>query len=65
MSLAPWTDAPHASSSKYKAYVQSVEKALKAFENSNEWADLISALGKLAKVRPVALFSYYFSFLED
>ncbi|CAD6184431.1 unnamed protein product [Caenorhabditis auriculariae] len=38
------------SSSKYKAYVQAVDRALKTFENPNEWADLISALGKLAKV---------------
>ncbi|CAJ0574043.1 unnamed protein product, partial [Mesorhabditis spiculigera] len=36
--------------SKYKAFAQAVDKALKAFENTNEWADLISALGKLSKV---------------
>ncbi|CAI5437514.1 unnamed protein product [Caenorhabditis angaria] len=36
--------------SKYKAYAQAVDRALKTFENSNEWADLISALGKLSKV---------------
>jgi len=36
--------------SKYKAYVNQVEKALKAFEYTSEWADLISALGKLNKV---------------
>nr|XP_054753790.1 protein dopey-1-like [Lytechinus pictus] len=35
---------------KYRAYVTAVEKALKAFEYSSEWADLISALGKLNKV---------------
>lgn len=35
---------------KYRAYVSAVEKALKAFEYSSEWADLISALGKLNKV---------------
>ena len=38
------------SDSKHKTYVAQVEKALKAFENSSEWADLISALGKLIKV---------------
>uniref|UniRef100_A0A0K0E6R9 Dopey_N domain-containing protein n=1 Tax=Strongyloides stercoralis TaxID=6248 RepID=A0A0K0E6R9_STRER len=37
-------------SSKYKNYVSQVDKALKAFECTNEWADLISALSKLAKV---------------
>ena len=37
--------------SKYRAYVSQVEKALKAFEATSEWADLISALGKLNKVR--------------
>ncbi|XP_013389897.1 LOW QUALITY PROTEIN: protein dopey-1-like [Lingula anatina] len=36
--------------SKYRSYIQSVEKALKSFENTSEWADLISALGKLNKV---------------
>ena len=35
---------------KYRNYVTAVEKALKAFEYSSEWADLISALGKLNKV---------------
>ncbi|GMR52271.1 hypothetical protein PMAYCL1PPCAC_22466, partial [Pristionchus mayeri] len=45
-------EAPHplANTSKYKQYVIAVDKALKSFENTNEWADLISALGKLAKV---------------
>ncbi|CEF66277.1 Protein dopey-1 [Strongyloides ratti] len=37
-------------SSKYKNYVSQVDKALKAFECTNEWPDLISALSKLAKV---------------
>ena len=39
-----------ADDSKYKQYTNSVEKALKSFEASNEWADLISALAKLLKV---------------
>ncbi|GMS99570.1 hypothetical protein PENTCL1PPCAC_21745, partial [Pristionchus entomophagus] len=45
-------ESPHplANTSKYKQYVIAVDKALKSFENTNEWADLISALGKLAKV---------------
>jgi hypothetical protein len=36
---------------KYRAYVAAVDKALKNFEYSSEWPDLISALGKLNKVR--------------
>ncbi|CAG9538470.1 unnamed protein product [Cercopithifilaria johnstoni] len=36
--------------SKYRAYVAAVDKALKAFEATNEWADLISALAKLSRV---------------
>lgn len=35
---------------KYRTYASQVEKALKNFEYSTEWADLISALGKLNKV---------------
>lgn len=36
--------------SKYRNYVAAVDKTLKNFEYSSEWADLISALGKLNKV---------------
>merc|ERR1712071_399073 len=35
---------------KYRNYISSVDKALKNFESTSEWADLISALGKLNKV---------------
>ena len=35
---------------KYKQYSNQIDKALRSFEASNEWADLISALGKLQKV---------------
>ena len=38
------------SDSKYRAYISQVDKALKNFEYTSEWADLISALGKLNKV---------------
>lgn len=37
--------------SKYRSYVSAVDKALKNFEYTSEWADLISALAKLNKVR--------------
>ncbi|KAJ8315121.1 hypothetical protein KUTeg_007271 [Tegillarca granosa] len=36
--------------SKYRSYITQVDKALKSFEYTSEWADLISALGKLNKV---------------
>ncbi|XP_044736097.1 protein dopey-1 homolog isoform X1 [Chrysoperla carnea] len=36
--------------SKYRLYVSAVDKALKNFEYTTEWADLIAALGKLNKV---------------
>ena len=36
--------------SKYRHYTATVDKALKSFEYTSEWADLISALGKLNKV---------------
>ncbi|GAB0100064.1 Protein dopey-1 homolog [Sergentomyia squamirostris] len=35
---------------KYRIYMSNIDKALKNFEYSSEWADLISALGKLNKV---------------
>ncbi|PIK57008.1 putative protein dopey-1 [Apostichopus japonicus] len=35
---------------KYRNYTANVDKALRGFEYSSEWADLISALGKLIKV---------------
>lgn len=38
---------------KYRAYMANIDKALKNFEYSSEWADLISALGKLNKVSEV------------
>ena len=36
--------------SKYRSYVAITEKALKGFESTSEWADLISTLAKLNKV---------------
>jgi hypothetical protein len=38
------------SDAKYRNYVQQIDKALKGFEYTSEWADLVSALGKLNKV---------------
>lgn len=44
--------AEHSASNakKYKQYVVEVEKALKAFENTTDWPDMINALSKLGKV---------------
>lgn len=36
---------------RYRSYASVIEKALRNFESSSEWADLISSLGKLNKVR--------------
>uniref|UniRef100_A0A915JAI7 Dopey N-terminal domain-containing protein n=1 Tax=Romanomermis culicivorax TaxID=13658 RepID=A0A915JAI7_ROMCU len=36
--------------SKYRQYASNVEKVLRTFESTNEWADLIAALTKLYKV---------------
>lgn len=49
------------SDSKYRNYVAAVDKALKNFEYSSEWADLISALGKLNKVRTQKPHNWAFS----
>lgn len=42
--------------SKYRVYVTAVDKVLKNFEYTSEWADLISALGKLNKVCCLCIF---------
>lgn len=38
------------SDAKYRNFQQQVDKALKSFEYTSEWADLVNALGKLNKV---------------
>lgn len=43
-------EAAYANDSKYKSYVSQMEKCLKAFEYTAEWADLIAALGRLIRV---------------
>ena len=45
---------------KYRYYVTSIDKVLKLFDNSSEWADLIPALGKLNKVCSVPFRFYTF-----
>lgn len=36
---------------RYRSYAAVIEKALRNFESSSEWADLIASLGKLNKVK--------------
>lgn len=36
--------------SRFRKYVQLVEKNLQSFDAVNEWADIISFLGRLLKV---------------
>ena len=50
MSMLSVEECELLSDSKYRSYISQVEKALKSFEYTSEWADLISALGKLNKV---------------
>lgn len=35
---------------KYRQYALAIDKALKSFEYTSEWADLVNALGKLNRV---------------
>ena len=37
--------------SKYRRYVAALEKCLQSFESVNEWADVISFLSRLGKVK--------------
>lgn len=39
---------------KYRKYALAVEKTLQAFDHVNEWADFITFLAKLLKVRPLS-----------
>ena len=52
-------DASYLSDPKFKQFTTAVDKALKNFEYSSEWADLISCLGKLNKVSPVNIYNYW------
>lgn len=51
---------------RYRNYSSAIEKALRNFESSSEWADLISSLGKLNKVQcHGAVFSFvYYLFIH-
>nr|XP_026654934.1 protein dopey-2 [Zonotrichia albicollis] len=40
---------------RYRNYCSAIEKALRNFESSSEWADLISSLGKLNKIKSLCV----------
>ncbi|KAH0624841.1 hypothetical protein JD844_032690 [Phrynosoma platyrhinos] len=44
---------------RYRNYSSAIDKALRNFESSSEWADLISSLGKLNKVMYLAILFYF------
>lgn len=48
---------------RYRHYEGVIEKALRNFESSSEWADLISSLGKLNKVSLSKMLSFFISLL--
>lgn len=48
---------------RYRHYEGVIEKALRNFESSSEWADLISSLGKLNKVSLSKMLSLFFYFI--
>ena len=50
-------EAKFMNDAKSKQYISAIDKALKNFEYSTEWADLISSLGKLNKVNITSTFS--------
>lgn len=50
---------------RYRHYEGVIEKALRNFESSSEWADLISSLGKLNKVSLSNRISFFFSLFCD
>lgn len=49
--LAAAAPPAYANDPKYKKYTQQVEKCLNSFDNVHEWADFISFLKQLLKVR--------------
>jgi hypothetical protein len=44
---------------QWKKYSQLVEKTLQSFDNVNEWADFITFLAKLLKVRSFSISSRF------
>ena len=53
MSLQTVEECDMLNDSKYRSYISQVEKVLRNFESTSEWADLISSLVKLNKVADI------------
>jgi hypothetical protein len=51
MSLMPSDEVSLLNDGRYKNFIATLEKVLKQFEYSSEWADLITNLVKVKKVR--------------
>jgi hypothetical protein len=51
MSLIPSDEVSLLNDGRYKNFIATLEKVLKQFEYSSEWADLITNLVKVKKVR--------------
>lgn len=51
MSLMPSDEIALLNDGRYKNFIATLEKVLKQFEYSSEWADLITNLVKVKKVR--------------
>ncbi len=51
MSLMPSDEVSLLNDGRYKNFIVTLEKVLKQFEYSSEWADLITNLVKVKKVR--------------
>lgn len=58
MSLMPSDEVSLLSDGRYKNFIANLEKVLKQFEYSSEWADLITNLVKVKKVSCPVSFSF-------
>jgi protein dopey-1-like protein (fragment) len=46
---------------KYRIFAQQIDKALKAFEGTSRWPDLVYALSRLIKVNIIKLWLHHFN----
>ena len=65
MESIPYDDEANllSSDSKFRSYASNMDKALKAFEGSGEWADLINSLTKIQKVSHDISMAWRLSFM--
>ncbi len=62
MSLMPTDEVSLLNDGRYKNFIATLEKVLKQFEYSSEWADLITNLVKVKKVRQLKSFNSFIFF---